>query len=134
MKRRLHMCRLSFTDYSWSHNLPRAEQREPSPHCSASNRERILRTLPILAIATDYDDTLATNGRADEHALAALREWQSAGGRLLLVTGRELQDLLDVFPDIDLFDLVVAENGAVMYSPSTEEETCLASPPPPELI
>ncbi len=90
--------------------------------------------MPFLAIATDYDDTLATNGQADEDALVALRLWRSRGRRLLLVTGRERESLRIIFPELDLFDLVVAENGAVLYTPSTGEERTLSVPPPPEFL
>ena len=34
-----------------------------------------------------------------------------------MVTGRELDELLDVCPEVELFDLVVAENGALLYDP-----------------
>jgi len=46
------------------------------------------------------------------------------------VTGRRLADLLEIFPQIDLFDCVVAENGAVLYVPQTREETLLCQPLP----
>ena len=49
-----------------------------------------------------------------------------------LCAGRELDDLLRVLPRVDLFDMVVAENGAVLYRPATKEERLLAPPPPPE--
>jgi hypothetical protein len=48
-----------------------------------------------------------------------------------LVTGRELPDLQRVMPRLDLFDLVVAENGALLYRPETCEERPLGEPPPP---
>jgi hydroxymethylpyrimidine pyrophosphatase-like HAD family hydrolase len=49
---------------------------------------------------------------------------------LILVTGRELADLFKVFPHRDLFDRIVAENGASLYRPATGEECVLAKPPP----
>lgn len=85
-------------------------------------------------IATDYDRTLAENGQADESALAALQEWRASGGRVVLVTGRELESLQQVCPELELFELVVAENGAVLYFPATGEERPLASPPPQEFV
>jgi hydroxymethylpyrimidine pyrophosphatase-like HAD family hydrolase len=83
------------------------------------------------ALATDYDGTLATHGRVDEETLAALRRLRDSGRRLLLVTGRELPDLMATFPQLDLFDRVVAEDGALIYRPETQEEKPLAEPPPP---
>ena len=88
----------------------------------------------IRAIATDYDGTLAVNGRAGDEALAALRRAQSAGYKLILITGREQKDLFRVLPDLSLFDLVVAENGALLYLPASCEEKMLCAPPPPELL
>jgi hydroxymethylpyrimidine pyrophosphatase-like HAD family hydrolase len=90
--------------------------------------------LTIRAIATDYDGTLAKDGRAGGRALAALRQARSTGTRLLLITGRERVDLQQVFPELPLFDLVIAENGGLLYFPATGEERPLGEPPPPELI
>jgi hydroxymethylpyrimidine pyrophosphatase-like HAD family hydrolase len=81
-------------------------------------------------LATDYDDTLATGGRIAPDVVEGLRRLRSAGRRVLLVTGRELEDLLHVCPEIRLFERVVAENGAVLYRPSTKETVLLADPPP----
>ncbi|SRR5579871_3637831 len=87
-----------------------------------------------LALATDYDGTLAHNGRVDDATLAALVRLRETGRRLLLVTGRELTDLQGTFPHAGLFDRVVAENGALLYRPATGEEKALAAPPPPEFV
>lgn len=83
-----------------------------------------------LALATDYDGTLATHGRVDDATLAALVRLKESGRKLLMVSGRELPDLLSVFPRLDLFDLAVLENGALLFDPATREERCLAEPPP----
>jgi hydroxymethylpyrimidine pyrophosphatase-like HAD family hydrolase len=42
--------------------------------------------------------------------------------------------LLDVFPEHDLFDRIVAENGALLYSPKTRETRLLTEPAPPSLL
>ena len=91
--------------------------------------------LPVryLALATDYDGTLAEQGKVRPATLDALERLRKTGRRLLLVTGRELDDLRSVFDGLSLFDLVVAENGALLYDPQTREEVVLAEPPPPEL-
>ncbi|WP_009544999.1 HAD family hydrolase [Crocosphaera subtropica] len=86
------------------------------------------------AIATDYDGTLATDGTVSEATRRALNRYRNAGGRLLLVTGRELSDLKNVFPDVALFDGVVAENGAVFWQPTSEEVQLLATPLPKEFV
>ena len=81
-------------------------------------------------LATDYDDTLATNGRIAPEVVDGLRRLRSAGRRTVLVTGRELDDLLHVCPEIQLFERVVAENGAVLFRPATRETVLLADAPP----
>jgi hydroxymethylpyrimidine pyrophosphatase-like HAD family hydrolase len=85
-------------------------------------------------LASDYDGTLAHNGRVDEPTVAALEKLLATGRRLVLVTGRELPELLQVFPRIDLFEMVVAENGGLLYRPATKEEKPLAEPPPAKFI
>ena len=75
--------------------------------------------MPYAALATDYDGTLARDGRADEAALAALARLRAAGWRLILATGRELDDLRRLMPRLDSFDRVVAEDGAVLHDPAT---------------
>jgi hydroxymethylpyrimidine pyrophosphatase-like HAD family hydrolase len=82
------------------------------------------------AIATDYDGTIAADGQTPEAVVEALRHFKSTGRRLILVTGRELDDLKAVFPEHDIFDRIVAENGAVLYEPASQRERILASPPP----
>ena len=90
--------------------------------------------LLIQAIATDYDGTIATEGRVSETTITALQRWQQTGRKLLLVTGRRLDDLTSVFPQAQLFDCIVAENGALLAFPATEETTLLGDSPPESLI
>jgi HAD superfamily hydrolase (TIGR01484 family) len=88
----------------------------------------------ISCLATDYDGTLAHDGIVDDATADALVAFRGSGRRLLLVTGRELPDLVRVLPRIDLFDRVVAENGALLFDPATKKETPLAPEPSPELV
>jgi len=88
----------------------------------------------FLALATDYDGTLATDGAVDRETVAALRRLAANGRKLILVTGRQLSDLLRVFPDARLFDVIVAENGAVLYRPASRETRVLAPPPPAHFV
>jgi HAD superfamily hydrolase (TIGR01484 family) len=83
----------------------------------------------FVALATDYDGTLARDGRVDAATMDALKEVRESGRKLILVTGRDLPDLQRVFPHLDLFDLVVAENGALLFNPAKKEETPLCEPP-----
>jgi hydroxymethylpyrimidine pyrophosphatase-like HAD family hydrolase len=85
-----------------------------------------------LALATDYDGTLAEDGTVRPEVLASLARLKATGRKLVLVTGRELDELIAKFPLVDVFDRVVAENGALLYTPSTRAERALATPPPPE--
>lgn len=87
-----------------------------------------------LALATDYDGTLATNGQASADAIAAVARLRESGRRAILVTGRRLEDLSKVLPELNLFDFIVAENGAVVYAPATKEVTLLGEPPQTEFI
>jgi HAD superfamily hydrolase (TIGR01484 family) len=86
------------------------------------------------ALATDYDGTLASQGQVDDATLSALQRLRSSGRKLIMVTGRELDDLARVFPHLDLFDRVVAENGALLYRPATREEKLLAEAPQARFI
>ncbi len=87
-----------------------------------------------LALAVDYDGTIAHAGEVAPRTRNALRRVRQSGRRLLLVTGRELDDLLAAFDECDLFDRIVAENGALLYNPSAQTTEVLAPPPPPALL
>ena len=84
----------------------------------------------FLALATDYDGTLAHDGIVAAEALAALQRFKASGRRVILVTGREIPDLLKVMPDLSVFDRIVAENGGLLYDPATGMERLLAQPIP----
>ena len=86
------------------------------------------------ALATDYDGTIAHHGTVDDATLAALRRARAGGLRLLLVTGRQVPGVHDVFGLVEVFDRVVAENGAVLYDPATGAERLLTSGPPAALV
>lgn len=87
-----------------------------------------------LALATDYDNTLATDSRIDEPTLAALGRLRASGRRVILVTGRRLDDLAAVCNCLDRFDYIVAENGAHLYEPATRISTLLGEPPPQPFV
>jgi hydroxymethylpyrimidine pyrophosphatase-like HAD family hydrolase len=86
------------------------------------------------ALATDYDGTIAHDGVVDRPTFEALGRARTAGLRLIMVTGRELPDLLGTFAHPEIFELIVAENGAVLYDPGTGATDILAPPPPPALL
>jgi HAD superfamily hydrolase (TIGR01484 family) len=82
------------------------------------------------ALACDYDGTIAHDGHVDRETAAALNRVLMSGRKLILVTGRELPEILEIFPEIRMFHRVVAENGGLIYRPATEEQIPLGSPPP----
>jgi hydroxymethylpyrimidine pyrophosphatase-like HAD family hydrolase len=88
----------------------------------------------FLALATDYDGTLAQDGVVDAETMAALRRFKESGRRLILVTGREIPELTTVMPDLAIFDRIVAENGAVILDPATGAVRVLGEPPPPRFV
>lgn len=87
-----------------------------------------------LTLATDYDGTIAHHGKLDEPTLEALERLKKSGRKLILVTGRELDELMEVCPSIDRFDRVVAENGALLYDPAEKRERLLGPAPDPEFV
>lgn len=87
-----------------------------------------------LALASDYDGTLASDGRVDDSTIEALERIRATGRKLILVSGRILDDLKRVFSRVDLFDVVVAENGAVLYRPDDGSKTLASQKIPRSFI
>jgi hydroxymethylpyrimidine pyrophosphatase-like HAD family hydrolase len=87
-----------------------------------------------LALATDYDGTLAHHDRVEPSTLEALVRLRASGRTLILVTGRELEDLMRIFPRLDLFDRVVTENGALLYRPADRSEAVFGQRPPESFL
>jgi len=87
---------------------------------------------PFRALALDFDGTLTTGGPPAVAVLAALKEAREEGFAVVLVTGRILEELRTVFPEVEShFDLLVAENGAVLAAGGRVHP--LAAPVAPEL-
>ena len=86
------------------------------------------------ALTLDYDGTLAHDGVVDPATVAALSRTIDRHVRLILVTGRRLSSVATAFPQLSLFDRVVAENGAILYEPRTKRSRILAPPPPESLL
>jgi hypothetical protein len=64
------------------------------------------------ALACDYDGTIASHGRVDGGTRSAIERLRASGRKLILVTGRELDDFMRVFPHVHLFNRIVAANCA----------------------
>lgn len=86
--------------------------------------------MDVTALATDYDETLADEGLVSGTTFASLQRLKETNRKLILVSGRQLSDLKQVFPKLGIFDRVVAENGAVLHDPSTGLHRLLAPAPP----
>lgn len=91
-------------------------------------------SMRYIALVVDYDGTLACNGHVADDVLEALRHVKRSGRWLILATGRHLLDLQDVFSQLEIFDRVVLENGALLYDPATREERLLCDGPPASLL
>ncbi|HEY2020223.1 HAD hydrolase family protein [Paraburkholderia sp.] len=88
----------------------------------------------FFALASDYDNTLASDGRVADSTWAALERLRASGRHAILVSGRELDDLLSICPRIELFSRVVAENGGVLYCPADGGRRLLAPAPPEDFV
>ncbi|HEY5945658.1 MAG TPA: HAD-IIB family hydrolase [Kofleriaceae bacterium] len=82
------------------------------------------------ALAADYDGTLAHHGQINDLTWASLRRLRESGRKLIMVTGRELDELLALLPHPEMFDRIVAENGAVLHCPAAKTIKLLSPPPP----
>lgn len=86
------------------------------------------------ALACDFDGTLAFHSKVSGMTLAALERLRNSGRKLILITGRILDDLIYIFPHVNLFDRIIAENGALLYRPATREERLLGERHSEELV
>ena len=73
--------------------------------------------MKLSALALDYDGTIATHGVMHSDVRSAIGAARDAGIVVILATGRRLDDLKRVAGDLGCFDVVVAENGAVLDFP-----------------
>ena len=92
----------------------RHEARNPEPGgapLEARRCPRVRGAMRYHVLAADYDGTIAHHGQVDEATRAALCDLRRSGRRFVLVTGRELDNLLRVFPDL--------ERAATTSSPRT---------------
>ena len=91
------------------------------------------------ALVTDYDDTLTSGKHLDPETVAALRRLRATGRKIVLVTGQPLIKIAGpnglLSPeDQRLFDRIVAEDGAVMLTPTTGVVRLLGPPPSAQLV
>lgn len=87
----------------------------------------------FMALATDGDGTLLRGGRMGRKTIAALQRWRAAGHKLVLVTGENVRQI-GKFPHADLFDRIVAENGALVVRSRRGKARRLCQLPPARLL
>jgi hydroxymethylpyrimidine pyrophosphatase-like HAD family hydrolase len=90
--------------------------------------------MKLSVLALDYDGTVADYGKLDPEVAAAIGEARERGVAVLLVTGRILDELESLLPEADLFDAIVAENGAVLRVGDARLPTLLGEPAPPAFL
>lgn len=75
------------------------QSRQPKRMTKATRAWHLSASAPLLynmryfVLASDYDGTLAKDGRVAEDTLAALTMVKESGRKLVLVTGRELAEI-----------------------------------------
>jgi hypothetical protein len=81
---------------------------------AARNGRRSTSAPAFRAIALGIDGTLVDGVSISARALEALGRTRTEGCHIILVTGRTLRGVQEIFPDVlDRVDVLVAENGAV---------------------
>jgi hypothetical protein len=87
-----------------------------------------------VCLICDYDGTIAKDGRCAASTVEALQRIRESGRKLILATGRQYPELQEVFPDYEIFDRIVAENGAVLCRTASCDFKVLAKPPAAEFV
>src|ERR1700728_1052154 len=90
--------------------------------------------MKFLAIALDYDGTIASHDIVDAKVREAIAGLRAKGIVVLIVTGRILEDLRRVAGDLHFVDGVVAENGAVLEFTDSGYSRVMGPPPPAKLL
>ncbi len=90
--------------------------------------------MKFLAIAVDYDGTIAKNDVLDSKVREAITALRAQNIVVLIVTGRIMEDLRRVAGDLHFVDGVVAENGAVVEFTGSGYVKALGSPPPANFL
>ena len=89
--------------------------------------------MKFAALALDYDGTVATDGVFHPAVREAIGDVRQRGIAVALVTGRRLPDLRRAAGDLSCFDVVVAENGAVLEFPGGRH-VVLGHPVPSDVL
>lgn len=87
--------------------------------------------MKLSVLALDYDGTITRGHRLDASVRDAIAEARRRGVKIMLVTGRTLNDLQRVAGEPTFVDGVVAENGAIVHFPDGGLTAPLSPPLPP---
>jgi hydroxymethylpyrimidine pyrophosphatase-like HAD family hydrolase len=90
--------------------------------------------MKLSAIALDYDGTIAVDGVLDPSVRDAIADLRRRGVVIVLATGRQVTDLRRTVGDLACFDVIVAENSAVLDFPASGRHVTLAPPPNPAFL
>jgi hydroxymethylpyrimidine pyrophosphatase-like HAD family hydrolase/ActR/RegA family two-component response regulator len=71
----------------------------------------------LKVLSSDMDGTIARNGVVPDQTWDLLRQAKIAGMTLILATGRVLANFINDGPFAEIFEAIVAENGAVIFFP-----------------
>ena len=88
----------------------------------------------ISVIATDFDGTISQGDRMAPEVMRVLHRWRERGQFTVLVSGRPFEFLHTLQKSEPVFDLIVAENGAVLYNPRNDEMSLPFGEVPGDLI
>jgi hydroxymethylpyrimidine pyrophosphatase-like HAD family hydrolase len=91
-------------------------------------------SMKLAALALDYDGTIALDGALNPAVRQAIGDVRQRGVAVILVTGRRLPDLRRAAGDLTCFDVVVAENGAVLEFPLSGRHVLVSHPAAPVVI
>ena len=90
--------------------------------------------MKLFVLALDYDGTIARNNVVGADVRDAIAAVRASGIKVLLVTGRILDELHRVAGDLRFVDGVVAENGAVLHFPETAHTMVIAPAVPAAFV
>ncbi|HET92086.1 MAG TPA: HAD family phosphatase [Chloroflexi bacterium] len=88
----------------------------------------------ISIIASDFDGTISQGERLAPKVRRALHHWRQRGQFTVLVSGRPFDFLHALQEREQVFDLIVAENGAVLYNPVNDAMALPFGHVPEELL
>ncbi len=89
----------------------------PAPETPESAYIERRRHTHLKVLASDLDGTLAIDGVIAPATWDLLRQVKNSGLTLILATGRIIDSFINTGPFAELFEVIVAEDGAVIYFP-----------------